>query len=101
MNPPPLGVVDFAVMTSFFRTLSTSVVLAIGLALAGCGSPELGEPCDTAGAANECVEGALCTNESSGNVCRKVCEIMDDCPMDYSCNGVSGTSTKSCQPDAI
>lgn len=75
-------------------------MLGLGLTLAACGSAEIGEECDTAGAADECVDGAICTNDDT-NVCRAVCEVQEDCPVNYACNGVSGSSTKSCQPDAI
>ena len=46
------------------------------------------------------VDGAICTNESGeGAFCREICEEHADCPADHSCGGISGTSTKSCQPD--
>lgn len=83
------------------RTLSSILVLGVGLLFAGCGSSDIGESCDTAGSLDECVDGALCTNEAGGNVCRLVCIDHADCPVNYSCNGVSGSSTKSCQPDPI
>lgn len=101
MNPLASRVVQSAAMTLSLRTLSVALLLGAGLLVAGCGAPDLGEACDTAGSLSECVDGAVCTNESPGNVCRKVCELMDDCPTGYSCNGVTGGSTKSCQPDPI
>lgn len=78
-----------------------SSLLVVSLALVGCGASEIGEACDTGGSADECVDGAICTNESEGNNCRLICEVQEDCPMNYSCNGVTGSSTKSCQPDRI
>lgn len=87
-------------MTSPLRTLLTTLVLA--LALVGCGSSDIGEACDTGGSVDECVDGAICTNESGdSNTCRKICDTTDDCPANFTCNGVTGGSTKSCQPDAI
>ena len=68
--------------------------------LVACGGADLGEDCDDVGRTGECVSMAVCTNESGDrSVCREICEEHEDCPMGYSCNGVSGTSTKSCQPD--
>jgi hypothetical protein len=87
--------------TSFSARFLLASCFAIALALVGCGASEIGESCDTGGSADECVDGAICTNESDGNVCRLICETQDDCPMNYSCNGVTGGSTKSCQPDSI
>jgi len=80
------------------------VVLIAGLALGsmslGCGGADIGEQCDTAGSADECVDNAICTNEADGvNRCRQTCREQADCPAATSCNGVSGSSTKSCQPD--
>lgn len=69
------------------------------LVLSACGGADIGEACDTSGSMDECVGGAICTNESLGGVCREVCDTHEECPVDHSCNGVSGSSTKSCQPD--
>jgi hypothetical protein len=67
----------------------------------GCGDEgEVGESCDEAGSKDVCVEGAICTNESGDEAtCREICEEQADCPDGYGCNGVTGSSTKSCQPD--
>jgi len=68
--------------------------------LIACGEGEVGDPCDEAGSEDECVDGAICTNEAGGdNVCREICEDQDDCPAGYSCNGIEGSNKKSCQPD--
>lgn len=80
-------------------------VLSGGLALAfvlavGCGAAEIGEQCDTPNSTDECVDGAVCTNEADGiNRCRKLCDSTADCPPATTCNGISGGSNKSCQPD--
>jgi hypothetical protein len=75
-----------------------AVVLAL---VAGCGSAEIGEECDDVGQSDECEDGAICTNEESGGVCRAVCAETADCPSGHTCNGVSGTNVKSCQPDEL
>lgn len=87
-------------MTASIKNTVSSLLLVLGLFVTGCGSAEIGEECDTSGSVDECVDGAICTNDAT-NVCRLVCEVQEDCPVDYTCNGVSGSSTKSCQPDAI
>lgn len=68
--------------------------------LAACGGKgELGESCDQAGGADQCVDGAVCTNLSDGALtCLKMCTVQEDCLANENCNGVSGTSIKSCQP---
>lgn len=68
--------------------------------LLGCGGTSaLGEACDTAGSVDECETGAVCTNDTSEVLtCRKVCTDQAQCASTENCNGVSGTSTKSCQP---
>jgi len=64
-----------------------------------CGGSEVGEECDEAGSTDECEDGAVCTNEDAGAVCRLLCKETVECPAQHACNGVSGTSLKSCQPD--
>jgi hypothetical protein len=87
-------------MMTTLRPLLTALIFAA--ALVGCGSPEIGEACDTGGSLDECVDNAVCTNESGdANTCRLICDTHDDCPANFSCNGVTGGSTKSCQPDAL
>ena len=75
------------------------ITITFGLML-GCGGADIGEDCDDVGSGDECVSNAVCTNEADGaSRCREVCEDDDTCPAMHHCNGVSGTSTKSCQPD--
>jgi hypothetical protein len=76
-------------------------LLCAALLSPGCGSPDIGEECDDVGSTDACEDGALCTNEDQGAVCRKLCDATEDCPANHSCNGVSGTNLKSCQPDAV
>ncbi len=75
-----------------FLTLAAFLVLA-------CGGAEVGETCDDAGSTDDCEDGAICTNEDEGAVCRFLCKDTAECPPAHSCNGVSGSSLKSCQPD--
>ncbi len=76
--------------------LFLSAAFAIGCASEGA----IGDSCGTAGkTTDECVSGAICTNSSGGkNACRKICTEQKDCATNEACNGVSGSSTKSCQP---
>ncbi len=68
--------------------------------LMGCGGADIGEDCEDVGSGDECVSEAICTNEEGDAArCREVCDSDDTCPAMHHCNGVSGTSTKSCQPD--
>jgi hypothetical protein len=67
--------------------------------LPGCSSAKIGEECDDIGKSDECEDGALCTNEANGGICRAICTETIDCPAGHTCNGVSGTNVKSCQPD--
>jgi hypothetical protein len=76
--------------------LISGLLFTLGL---GCGGAELGESCDDSGSTDECVDDAVCTNEDQGAACRALCAEQVDCPDGYTCNGVSGTSQKSCQPD--
>jgi len=76
--------------------------LALLLSVA-CSDGDIGEECGEAGDTDECVDGAICTNEGDdegeGAVCRALCEEHEDCADDERCNGVSQTNLKSCQPD--
>lgn len=85
------------------RTIRRMMLAAMvaGGALVACGGEgDIGEGCDTPGATDECVADAVCTNDSGGGAtCREICVEQTDCPTGYNCNGVSGSSIKSCQPD--
>ena len=67
-------------------------------ALACSGEAAIGEECDTAGSTDECVNGAVCTNDLGGRRCRLVCNDDAQCAASEACNGVSSTNIKSCQP---
>jgi len=73
-------------------------LLLLLVLLVGCTS-EVGEECDDVGSTDDCEDGAVCTNEGDGGVCRFLCDDQVQCPAGHSCNGVSGTNLKSCQPD--
>lgn len=79
------------------------VLATMAAALASCGKADLNEACDTAGSTDECKDGLVCTNftsnGASGNSCFKQCTDQTDCTSTQSCNGVSGTNIKSCQPN--
>ena len=76
------------------------IAAALLLAAAACGGTEIGDACDDVGSTDECVDDAVCTNEEGDSAaCRALCEEAEDCPADHGCNGISGTSRKSCQPD--
>jgi hypothetical protein len=83
--------------------MKTTFALAFGflLALAACseGTP-IGDPCDNPGQTDECVDGAVCTNESSsqGNLCRALCDDQEDCPEGFQCSGITSGNLKSCKP---
>ena len=74
--------------------------LALAISVAACGGKgEIGESCDTPSATDECVDGAVCTNESGDNrSCRKLCTDQAQCAANEGCNGISGSNLKSCQP---
>ncbi len=73
---------------------------ALLLAIAACGGDAgLGEQCDKVGNKDECVDGAVCTNDPNKHlVCRAICTEDGDCPDGYTCDSVSGTGLDSCQP---
>ena len=76
-----------------------SQYLVILLLLAACSDGDVGEECDTSGSTDECVEGAICTNEGDVAACRQICTDQPDCPSGEACNGVCGSNIKSCQPE--
>jgi len=86
------------------RWVLIAMVLASMLSF-GCVS-DVGEECDDVGSEGDCVDGAICTNDSSGTAfCRVICErdgmTVVECPADQSCSGISGVSSssrKACQP---
>ncbi|MBN8615652.1 MAG: hypothetical protein J0L92_33965 [Deltaproteobacteria bacterium] len=86
-------------------------LFALLATLAGCGTPELGEPCSGSPQLGGCVEGTYCV-EDDGPVrgddedvtwqtftCRASCTRQADCAADEYCEAVPGTPTLSaCQP---
>ncbi len=73
------------------------VVLAL---VAACSSDPIvvGGACKNAGKTEECVDKAICSNDKGGTYCRATCTDQAQCSATESCNGVTGSSTKSCQP---
>jgi hypothetical protein len=65
--------------------------------LACNGEAEIGEECDTTGSTDECTDGAVCSEDTGGRRCRRVCKDDAACASSEECNGVSGTNIKSCQ----
>jgi hypothetical protein len=67
-----------------------------------CGGADIGEPCETEGSTDECVDGAVCaqpTLTSTEPQCLKVCKDDTECnTATEACNGVSGTNIKACRP---
>jgi hypothetical protein len=85
-------------MKSHARTLLAALFVGV-LVSVGCGDAEIGESCDTSGSRDDCEDGAICTNEDGRNVCRARCDDTPDCPAGHTCNGISGSNLKSCQPE--
>jgi hypothetical protein len=81
-----------------FRTSRLFALLALTSALGCGGKGDLGDECDTPGSTDECVNGAVCTNDLGGRRCRRLCKDDTQCASFEACNGVSGTNIKSCQP---
>jgi len=76
-----------------------TLLLIVGVASCS-GGAGIGDTCLSTGTTDECVAEAICTDEDSGDGsrCRKICTEHSDCDAGENCNGVSGSSTKSCQP---
>lgn len=79
--------------------LAFLLIALLSLPCFACGGADVGESCDDKGSTDECVDNAVCTNETDGAACRKLCKAKEDCPAGEDCNGVADTSLKSCQPD--
>jgi hypothetical protein len=89
--------------TRFVRYFASLVPLALVLiATAACSSEsDPGEACDRPGGTSDvCSEGTVCgkpTSKSENFVCVFICDENKQCPKDYDCNGVEGTSIKGCR----
>jgi hypothetical protein len=77
------------------------VLAVIGLTLACNSASDPGEACDRPGGTRDvCEDGTVCgrpTDKSNAHVCIPICFEGDDCPKDYECKGVDGTSIKGCR----
>lgn len=98
MDPAPGG--PYAPDMISLRSSFVFAVLALSVLAAGCGSKgEVGESCDTRGSVDECVDGAICSQQSdAASACLKTCTDDAQCGADEACNGVEGSSTKACRP---
>lgn len=77
-------------------------LLPLAFVLFACSSEsDPGEACDRpGGTADVCAEGTVCgkpTSKAENFVCVFVCDEKKQCPKDYDCNGVEGTSIKGCR----
>lgn len=82
-------------MLKRYRWLLAIVILA-GVAACG-GGAELGDSCDEEVADGECVDGAACAKDKSGELkCMRVCTLQTDCPTGTECTGTK-SSLKVCQ----
>ncbi|MBI2373628.1 MAG: hypothetical protein HYV07_06480 [Deltaproteobacteria bacterium] len=78
-------------------TMTLAFALALLISCGGKGAA--GEGCDTPSSTDECESGLICSNDSDEEAsCRKICTDQADCAGTENCNGVSGSTTKSCQP---
>ena len=73
-----------------------SLIIAIGLLAGGCGGAEVGEACDTSGAKDECVDGAICDTDGDDKTCLEICKEQEDCGAGEDCTGVSDANVKAC-----
>lgn len=80
--------------------IRSGYLVAVALVVGACSSDGgVGDVCDKSGSTDGCVSGAICSNSSTGTAyCRKTCVEQTDCAATESCNGVSGSNLKSCQP---
>jgi hypothetical protein len=82
-------------------SFATCLLVCLGLIIPGCGGTDVGEACQTRGAQDECVSGAVCDLDGSSStepVCLTVCKDSMDCATTEDCNGVSGSNIKACTP---
>ncbi len=79
--------------------LAWTAVLSLAFVVSCGGTSEIGGGCDTSGATDECVSGAICSSEREGATnCRKICTEQADCGDSENCNGINDSNQKSCQP---
>lgn len=81
--------------------LATLALASFAAVLPACSSAAaVGETCETEGAVDECVDGAICgkpSDKAPEVQCLVVCTSDADCGATKSCNGVSGTNIKACR----
>ena len=83
------------------NVLAALVLASFSAVLPACSSAAaVGETCDTEGAVEECVDGAVCgkpDDKTPAPQCLVVCTSDADCGSGKSCNGVTGSSIKACR----
>jgi hypothetical protein len=58
----------------------------------------IGESCSFEGHRAECVGEAICGKDVDGGIeCLQICDSADECPNNWDCNGVEGSSLKGCR----
>jgi hypothetical protein len=58
--------------------------------------------CAEVGKTTDCPANTVCSRFGSADqVCANICTADGACRVDYACQGLAGTSTKSCQPKAL
>ncbi|MBI4820440.1 MAG: hypothetical protein HY791_29505 [Deltaproteobacteria bacterium] len=64
----------------------------------GCDSGgALGDACKTPSSEDECESGLICTNITDRALCLELCTEQTECAASENCNGIEGSSKKSCQ----
>src|SRR5690242_6449035 len=103
MKSSTLRGVSSSVRTGAIVQRLAAGALALGLVgLFACGAATIGDPCEMPGSTEECVEDAVCDTLKDGEVlCLLICQEQADCPSDFDCNGVSGSSLKACHPKTL
>ena len=84
------------------RFTSIVITVAVVTSLLACSSEsDVGEACERPGGSRDvCEQGTVCgkpSDKSSALVCIPTCANDDQCPKDYGCKGVEGTSIKGCR----
>jgi hypothetical protein len=58
----------------------------------------IGEACSYEGHQAQCVPNAICGKDVDGGIeCLQICDDASDCPNNWDCNGVEGSSLKGCR----
>jgi hypothetical protein len=75
-----------------------TVLLVIALIPACSSAGKIGETCDKEGSTTVCESNAACGKNPDGKlVCQKLCTDQAQCAATESCNGLTGSSLKTCR----